>query len=119
VNAARGPERTSRGPPLLEATGVGPSPPAGSEPPPSAAGVPRELSPSSARDVHGWVDNYWEQEARWLGVRVERLERQLRRRTVVLGSSLALLSGGAVGAIVAFLFSMPPFDQHHQLVVRR
>jgi hypothetical protein len=83
-----------------------------SEPRRSPAAAPREPPPASAQQADGWIETYWRNEARWLSVRVEELERQLRQRTLVLSSGLALMTGAAAGAI---LFSLSPFQSRPQI----
>jgi hypothetical protein len=114
MTAEHGPERTSR-PSLLPETSEEEYRPVPPEPRRPAVNVPRELPPASVQEADGWIENYLRHEARWLGIRVEELERQLRRRTMILGSGLVLMAGAAAGATVAILFLLPPPHQRPQL----
>jgi hypothetical protein len=69
----------------------------------------------AAQEKNGWTEDFWRQEAGFLFVRVQELEGQLRRRTLVLGSSLGLLMGAAASMAVAILFSLTPLQQRPQL----
>jgi hypothetical protein len=114
MTAEHGSERTSR-PSLLPGTSEEEHWPIRPELRGPAVDAPRELPPASVQEADGWIENYLRDEARWLGVRVDELERQLRRRTVVLGSGLALMAGAAAGAIVAILFLLSSLPQGPQL----
>jgi hypothetical protein len=114
MTAEHGSERTSR-PFLLPGTSEEEHWPVRPELRWPAVDAPRELPPTSVQEADGWIENYLRHEARWLGVRVEELERQLRRRTVVLGSGLVLMAGAAAGAVVAILFLLSSLPQRPQL----
>ena len=80
------------------------------------AGVRRDGSPpprapsasERAEHDHRWLETWQRNEIRWLRNRVEELERQLRWRTITLGSALALSILVATGWAVALLYPDKP-----------
>src|SRR5688572_26711789 len=107
MNMKCGPEQTSRSPLLLHETSEEEHRSIRPEPRQPVMDTPRELPPGPAQDVDSWIENYWRNEARWLEAQVQELKHQLRRRTLVLGSSLALMTGATVGTVVVLLLSSP------------
>jgi hypothetical protein len=68
---------------------------------------------TTAPQTDGRIENYWRSQARSLGFQVEWLERQLRWRTLILGSGLFLMA--CVSAGVIFL-ALPPLRQRPEPV---